>query len=188
MKLKSIFDNLLLNQHRRQIVRIAYAAMIAFIIIVCTHLWAILPRFNKDNERLKEYFKEKQIVENLESLCGDSTLSGKRMEPQKGVMLGWGDAAQWLETIRITALASNIECSYRIDSLIALSPSESRYFRIPVYLTAQPNDKKFQTVMHFIETVSADSSHSLSLESAEFFGDETGLANALFTLFGWIKL
>ncbi|HMA64650.1 MAG TPA: hypothetical protein VKO63_05620, partial [Chitinispirillaceae bacterium] len=93
-----------------------------------------------------------------------------------------------IENIRSEAIKNQIVMSYEISPLVMYPQCGEHYKRIIFRISAVPGDRKYETVMKFVEAITSKTTIKTSIEHLEFTGDDNGLYQAHMSIAGWITL
>jgi hypothetical protein len=145
-------------------------------------------KFSQRHQILNTYFALKDSVEALKSIAADSLFQLSENESHKGLLMGWNQAAIWLEEIKTKGKERNIEIDYTIDTLTPIMPENTDIMQFPIVMRLKPFDGKFSTGLSFIKMLCSDTVHLVSLHSVECIGESRGIGEFNVHIVGWIHL
>ena len=186
--MRHLLDKILLDKKNKMIARLITAICLALSIVIIGHVYLSVPKMEENKQLFNHYFTLLDSIQLLQKEVSDSALENSKKMIDKGVLIGWDNAAIWLENIRTLASVSNIDITYQIDSLVSFPEGGEKFFKMPVRIDVIPIDGKFETVMEFVQDICSDTLVNTCFENIEFTGDAVGLSQVHIKLTNWIRL
>ncbi len=186
--MRHFIDTVLLDKKKSYIARIITLVVVLVSSLMIVHAYLSFPKLNRRAELLSHFFSLQDSIALLTTEVNDSLIDVTMKRINDNVIMGWDSAAVLLESIRNEAVKRKIVMSYEISPLVMYPQSGEHYKRILFRISAVPGDRKFETVMKFVEAITSDTVIKLSLEHLEFTGDDNGLYQAHMSIAGWITL
>lgn len=186
--MRNFADTILLDNKKKNIAQIITLIVIIVSSLVIVHTYLSIPNLNRRTELLRHYFSLQDSVARLNIDVNDSLVNETIKGINDDVLRGWDNVAVLIERYRSEAVENKIVMSYEISPLVMYPQCGEHYKRIMFKISAVPGDRKFNTLMKFLEAVASDTTIKTSIEHLEFTGDDNGLYQVQLSVASWITL
>jgi hypothetical protein len=186
--MRHFIDTVLLDKKKIFIARTIALVVVIVSSLIIVHAYLSFSNLNRRAELLSHFFSLQDSITLLKTEVNDSLVNQTMKRINDDVLKGWDSAAVLIEIIRSEAVKNKIVMSYEISPLVMYPQCGEHYKRILFRISAVPGDRKFETVMKFIQAISTVMTIQTSLEHIEFTGDDNGLYQANLSIAGWIIL
>jgi hypothetical protein len=186
--MRHFVDNVLLDKKKKYIARIIILVVVIVSSLIIVHAYISFPKLNRSAELLSHFFSLQDSIALLNTEVNDSLVNETMKRIDDDVLKGWDSAAVLIENIRSEAIKNQIVMSYEISPLVMYPQCGEHYKRIIFRISAVPGDRKYETVIKFVEAITSKTTIKTSIEHLEFTGDDNGLYQAHMSIAGWITL
>jgi hypothetical protein len=181
-------DSVLLDSRKKNIARIIILFVVIISLSLTIHAYLSLSKLNRNAELLSHFFSLQDSISLLNTQVNDSIADEMVKQIDEHVLKGWDSAAVVFENIRSAAVKNKIVMSYEISPLVMYPQCGESYKRLIIRISAVPGDRKYETVIKFVEAITAIENIKTSLEHLEFVGDDNGLYQVHISIASWITL